>query len=130
MTSHQSTKKWHETSSADFAPSDPSKSSIVDIFPPQSDPKTELGRYRLLSPTAAVRVSPICLGGMSLGDQWTGYMCGSLNQAQSEELLDAFYKAGGNFIDTANSYHDNQSEHIIGEWMEKRGIRDEIVLAT
>ena len=25
---------------------------------------------------------------------------------------------------------DEQSEHIIGEWMEKRGNRDDIVLAT
>ncbi len=37
--------------------------------------------------------------------------------------------AGGNFIDTANNYQDEQSEVIIGEWMEERGIRDEIVLA-
>lgn len=37
---------------------------------------------------------------------------------------------GGNFIDTANNYQDEQSEHIVGAWMEKRGIRDEIVLAT
>lgn len=39
-------------------------------------------------------------------------------------------EAGGNFIDTANNYQDEQSEMIIGEWMEKRGIRDDIVLAT
>lgn len=39
-------------------------------------------------------------------------------------------EAGGNFIDTANNYQDEQSEMIIGDWMEKRGIRDEIVLAT
>ena len=25
---------------------------------------------------------------------------------------------------------DEQSEHIIGEWMEKRGIRDDVVVAT
>jgi aryl-alcohol dehydrogenase-like predicted oxidoreductase len=44
--------------------------------------------------------------------------------------LDYFYKQGGNFIDTANSYQRNQSEEFVGEWMESHGIRDEIVLAT
>lgn len=38
--------------------------------------------------------------------------------------------AGENFIDTSSNYQDEQSEHIIGEWMAKRGIRDNIVLAT
>lgn len=33
---------------------------------------TELGRLRILSPTAGVRVSPLQLGGMSIGDAWAG----------------------------------------------------------
>ncbi|CAD6584714.1 MAG: hypothetical protein TREMPRED_003940 [Tremellales sp. Tagirdzhanova-0007] len=122
-----------ETSSAEFSPSDPSDSrnNLLALFPRAPEPKTELGRYRILSPTAGVRVSPICLGSMSVGDQWTSFMGGkAMDQAQSEEYLDEFYGAGGNFIDTANNYHDEQSEHIIGEWMEKRGLRDSIVLAT
>lgn len=45
-------------------------------------------------------------------------------------ILTAHSEAGGNFIDTGNAYQDEQSEMIIGEWMEKRDIRDEIVLAT
>lgn len=45
-------------------------------------------------------------------------------------MLDAFYEAGGNFIDVANLYHDGDSEEWIGEWMELRGVRDKIVLAT
>jgi aryl-alcohol dehydrogenase-like predicted oxidoreductase len=44
--------------------------------------------------------------------------------------LDAYYDAGGNFIDTANNYQDEQSEKWIGEWMKERGNRDLIVLAT
>lgn len=67
---------------------------------------------------------------MSLGDQWTPFMGGALNFEESCKFLDTFYEAGGNFIDTANNYQNEQSEMIIGEWMEKRGIRDEIVLAT
>ena len=38
--------------------------------------------------------------------------------------------AGGNFIDTANNYQDESSEEFIGEWMEQRGIRDQMVIAT
>ncbi|WVQ86211.1 hypothetical protein IAT38_008379 [Cryptococcus sp. DSM 104549] len=116
---------------ADWTPSDPNdRTTIGGIFPQPPEPKTELGRYRLLSPTAGVRVSPICLGAMSIGDQWTGYMNKALGWEESCKYLDAFYEAGGNFIDTANVYQDEQSEMILGDWMEKRGIRDEIVLAT
>ena len=46
------------------------------------------------------------------------------------EILDRFYDQGGNFIDTANVYQMGQSEEWIGEWMKKRGVRDDIVLAT
>ena len=55
---------------------------------------------------------------------------GAMDKASSFKLLDAFYDAGGNFIDTANSYQDGSSEEFIGEWMEKRGIRDQIAIAT
>ncbi|KAI0699292.1 arylalcohol dehydrogenase [Cerioporus squamosus] len=83
-------------------------------FPPA--PKTKLGRYRQLCPLAGLHVSPIALGGMSIGDNL--------------KLLDAFYDAGGNFIDTANNYQGGSSEEVIGEWMESRGICDQIVIAT
>lgn len=32
---------------------------------PPAPPKSVLGRHRILAPTASVRVSPLCLGGMS-----------------------------------------------------------------
>jgi aryl-alcohol dehydrogenase-like predicted oxidoreductase len=41
---------------------------------------------------------------MSLGDQWTGWMGKAVDQAKGEELLDFYYNAGGNFIDTSNNY--------------------------
>lgn len=41
---------------------------------PAPEPKTALGRYRILSPNAAVRVSPICLGAMNFGNAWTDMM--------------------------------------------------------
>jgi hypothetical protein len=39
-------------------------------FAPAPEPPTELGRYRVLSSIAGVRVAPLILGGMSLGDSW------------------------------------------------------------
>ncbi|VDB84751.1 unnamed protein product [Peniophora sp. CBMAI 1063] len=91
---------------------------------------TALGRYRVLSPLAGVRVSPICLGAMSIGDEWDKIGMGAMNKESSFKLLDGFYERGGNFIDTANIYQNESSERFIGEWMESRGIRDQIVLAT
>ena len=73
---------------------------MSDLFAPAPEPKTELGRYRILSSTAGVRVSPLALGAMSIGSAWQGFM-GSMDKESSFKLLDAFYDAGGNFIDTA-----------------------------
>src|SRR5215469_6426303 len=69
-------------------------------------------------------VYPICLGGNVFG--WTA------DEEQSREVLDAYTAAGGNFIDTANSYllEHGRSETILGRWLKDRGNRDEIVLAT
>jgi aryl-alcohol dehydrogenase-like predicted oxidoreductase len=66
----------------------------------------------------------ICLGGNVFG--WTA------DEPQSRDVLDAYAAAGGNFIDTANSYlvEHGRSETIIGRWLADRGNRDEIVLAT
>ncbi|KAI0709650.1 aryl-alcohol dehydrogenase [Cerioporus squamosus] len=100
------------------------------IWGPAPPPKTPLARYRQLSPLAGVHVSPLCLGGLSIGDKWEAYGMGSMDKASSFKLLDAFYDAGGNFIDTANAYQDESSEEFIGEWMEQRGIRDQMVIAT
>ncbi len=51
-------------------------------------------------------------------------------------MLDAYVAAGGDFIDTADSYGRRgsggagESERIIGRWMAARGNRDELVIAT
>jgi aryl-alcohol dehydrogenase-like predicted oxidoreductase len=69
-------------------------------------------------------VFPLCLGGNVFG--WTA------DEAQSRDVLDAYVRAGGNFVDTANSYlvEHGRSETIIGRWLADRGNRDDIVLAT
>ncbi|HEX3541200.1 MAG TPA: aldo/keto reductase [Acidimicrobiales bacterium] len=69
-------------------------------------------------------VFPICLGGNVFG--WTA------DESQSRAVLDAYIAAGGNFVDTANSYliEHGQSETIIGRWMADRGNRDQLVIGT
>ncbi|OCK78660.1 norsolorinic acid reductase [Lepidopterella palustris CBS 459.81] len=91
--------------------------------------KSLLGRHRVLSPSASVRVSPICLGGMSFGEAWKSIM-GECNKETVNSILDYFFDQGGNFIDTAGNYQDEESEIWIGEWMQSRKNRDQIVLAT
>ncbi|KAG9524062.1 aryl-alcohol dehydrogenase AAD14, partial [Aureobasidium melanogenum] len=101
----------------------------MSLFAPAPEPATELGRLRILSSTAGIRVSPLQLGAMSIGDAWSEFM-GSMDKKQSFALLDAFVEAGGNFIDTANNYQNEQSEQWLGEWMKERGNRDQMVIAT
>ena len=45
---------------------------MTDFWNPAAEPPTELGRYRVLSSTASVRVSPLQLGAMSIGEAWKG----------------------------------------------------------
>ena len=103
---------------------------MSNLFAPPPPPPTKLGLYRQLSPLAGIYVSPLCLGAMSIGDKWEKFGAGAMNKESSFKLLDAFYDAGGNFIDTANNYQEESSEEFIGEWMEARGNRDQMVIAT
>jgi aryl-alcohol dehydrogenase-like predicted oxidoreductase len=102
---------------------------MAHILAPAPPPATELARYRILSSTAGVRVSPLQLGAMNLGQAWESAL-GSMDKATSFNLLDEYISAGGNFIDTANDYQDGESEAWLGEYLEKNGIRDQMVIAT
>jgi aryl-alcohol dehydrogenase-like predicted oxidoreductase len=55
---------------------------------------------------------------------------GECNKETTFSILDYFYSSGGNFLDTANMYMAGESETWLGEWMELRGVRDEMVVAT
>jgi len=101
----------------------------MSVFPQPPKPKNALEVHRILSPSASLRVSPLCLGSMNFGESWEGYMS-TCTKPTAFEMLDHFYENGGNFIDTANNYQNEESEQWIGEWMEKRGNRDEMVIAT
>ena len=67
-------------------------------------------------------VFPIALSGKAFG--WTA------DHDQAEALIDRYLEAGGNFIDTADSYAGGRSEVIIGNWLRRRRARDAVVLAT
>ncbi|MBP5900481.1 aldo/keto reductase [Streptomyces scabiei] len=79
--------------------------------------------------TSDIEVFPLSLGGNVFG--WTA------DEAQSFAVLDAYAAAGGNFVDTADSYLEwveghtgGESEGIIGRWVRSRGNRDDVVIAT
>lgn len=80
-------------------------------------------RYQLLG-RSGLRVSELCLGTMTFGDDW-GW---GAPKDESKRMFDTFADAGGNFIDTANNYTNGTSEKFIGEFL--RGDRDHFVLAT
>lgn len=63
----------------------------MSLFASAPNPPTELGRYRILSTTAGVRVSPLQLGAMSIGEAWKDFM-GSMDKDQSFKLMDAYYE--------------------------------------
>jgi aryl-alcohol dehydrogenase-like predicted oxidoreductase len=72
-----------------------------------------------------LNVFGLCLGANVFG--WTA------DEQASFAVLDAYAEAGGNFIDTADTYprpHLGRSEEFIGRWMAARGNRDDLVLAT
>lgn len=76
---------------------------------------------------SGLRVSPLCLGGMTFGEDW-GW--GS-SVKDTEAIIDRYVALGGNFIDTANAYTKGHSEKIIGDHIGRhRAKRDRIVLAT
>lgn len=76
---------------------------------------------------SGLRVSPLCLGAMTFGEDW-GW--GS-SVKDSEAIMDRFFELGGNFIDTANAYTKGHSEKIIGDHVGRHpSKRDRLVLAT
>lgn len=80
-------------------------------------------RYKLLG-HSGLRVSELCLGTMTFGDDW-GW---GAAKDESRKIFDAFGEAGGNFIDTANNYTNGTSEKFVGEFIASD--RDHFVVAT
>ncbi|MGL4256452.1 MAG: aldo/keto reductase, partial [Microbacterium sp.] len=67
-------------------------------------------------------VFPLILGGAEFG--W------NVDLESSHAILDAYAELGGNAVHTSDSYSAGRSEHIIGQWIHSRGLRDDVVLAV
>lgn len=80
-------------------------------------------KYRLLG-RSGLRVSELCLGTMTFGDDW-GW---GADKENSKKIFEKFAAAGGNFIDTSNNYTNGSSEKFVGEFIKAQ--RDEFVVAT
>jgi aryl-alcohol dehydrogenase-like predicted oxidoreductase len=76
---------------------------------------------------SGLRVSPICLGTMTFGED-LGW---GASPAEAEIILEEYLGHGGNFIDTANIYTNGHSEKIIGDFFARqKSRRDRAVIAT
>jgi aryl-alcohol dehydrogenase-like predicted oxidoreductase len=78
---------------------------------------------------SGIEVSALCLGILPFGTK--------VDEATSFAILDAYFEAGGRFIDTANNYSmwhadgiGTESETMLGKWMRARGNRSQLVIAT
>jgi hypothetical protein len=79
--------------------------------------------------SSGLQTPPLIFGGNVFG--WTA------DRETSFALLDRFVEAGGTMIDTADTYSawapgnkGGESETIIGEWLKRRGRRDDVLIAT
>ncbi|MBG6110880.1 aryl-alcohol dehydrogenase-like predicted oxidoreductase [Flavobacterium sp. CG_23.5] len=80
-------------------------------------------------PNTAIKVSKICLGTMTFGQQ--------NSEAEGHAQMDYAFENGINFFDTAEMYSVparqetyGSTEKILGTWFKKSGKREEIVLAS
>jgi len=79
-------------------------------------------------PNTDLTVSPIVMGSTDAGT--------TIPEADTFALFDAYYEAGGRFLDTAHVYAvwrpngAGASERTVGKWIKSRGVRDQITLAT
>ncbi len=80
-------------------------------------------------PGTAIKVSKVCLGSMTWGQQ--------NSEADGHRQLDYALERGVNFIDTAEMYStparketQGNTEKIIGSWLKNTGNREKVVLAS
>ncbi len=85
-------------------------------------------KYTFL-PNTTIKVSKICLGTMTFGNQ--------NSEAEAHEQMDYALEQGVNFIDTAEMYAvppsketQGKTEAYIGSWLQERDNRHQVVLAT
>ncbi|UOQ61940.1 aldo/keto reductase [Leucobacter rhizosphaerae] len=71
------------------------------------------------------RASVVGLGTWQLGADW-----GDVSEADAFAVLDAAVEGGVTFFDTADVYGDGRSEQLISRFLDDRGLRDRITVAT
>lgn len=81
-------------------------------------------KYQLFGRHTGLRVSELVLGAGNFGTRW-GH---GAEPAEARAIFNGYAEAGGNFIDTSDSYQFGQSEEILGDLL--AGRRDEFVLAS
>lgn len=87
-------------------------------------------RYRRLGATG-LYVSELCLGTMTYGGKGFWQVIGKLGSDAVAGQLRKALDLGVNFLDTADIYHEGESERLVGEAMRKLGVRrSDLVLAT
>jgi aryl-alcohol dehydrogenase-like predicted oxidoreductase len=80
-------------------------------------------RYTLFG-RSGLRVSELCLGTMTFGEDW-GW---GASKEESRRIFERYVEAGGNFIDTSSNYTNGTAERFVGEFVSSD--RDHFVLAT
>lgn len=73
-------------------------------------------------PGTDLSVFPLAMSGKQFGDR--------VSDSAANMILDVFSAFGGNMIDTADAYAGGRSEQLVGAWLRRRGIRDDVVIAT
>ncbi|KAL9537715.1 hypothetical protein MBANPS3_011528 [Mucor bainieri] len=76
-----------------------------------------------------MRVSRLCLGCMSYGSsKWASWV---KDEKEGIEFIEASYKLGINFFDTADTYSNGESERVLGKALKTIGApRSRVVIAT
>lgn len=83
---------------------------------------------RIQIPNTDLSVFPIGLGTADAGLAWDG--------ADADKIFDTYLDVGGNVIDCAHVYSDwvpgemARAERVLGDWLQRSGKRDEVVLIT
>ncbi len=80
--------------------------------------------YTTFGRRTGLRVSQYALGTANFGTAWGA----GADRVEAKAILDGFVEAGGNFLDSADTYQVGESEQLLGEFT--RAHRDDLVIGT
>lgn len=76
-----------------------------------------------------IQISKLCVGCMSFGQAGTMHDW-TLNEAETEKVVNHALSLGINFFDTANGYSAGTSEEYLGRALKRNIARDKVVIAS